>query len=173
VDAALDLCEEHGFERVTVSQIAAAAGVSEMTFFRHFPTKESVVLDDPYDPLIASQVAAQPRHWVPLRRAAEGMRAAWQSLPVPEEQDTRRRIRILAASPALRAASWRNNEETQEILTQALVAGGAPEIDARVAAAACLAAITEALMAWAGDDATSMDACITRALDVLAHGAAE
>ena len=35
-DTALDLFEEHGYDNVTVDQIASAAGVSHMTFFRHF-----------------------------------------------------------------------------------------------------------------------------------------
>ena len=57
---ALDLFAEYGFEATTVERIARAAGVSEMTFFRHFPTKDAVVLDDPFDPQIAAAVAAQP-----------------------------------------------------------------------------------------------------------------
>ncbi len=168
---ALDLFERHGFEGTTVAQIAAAAEVSEMTFFRAFPTKESVVLDDPYDPYIASRIGAQPVTWDPVRRAAEGLRDAWNSLPQPDEIHNRRRIRIMAASPILRAGTWRNNERTQEIVAQALIDDGTPVIDARVAASACIAAITTALWAWTEDEMHTMDACINRALDVLNHGA--
>ena len=39
--AALDLFARQGYERTTVAQIAAAAGVTEMTFYRHFGSKES------------------------------------------------------------------------------------------------------------------------------------
>ena len=35
-----------GFAKVTVSQLAREAGVTERTFFRHFPTKEAVLFDD-------------------------------------------------------------------------------------------------------------------------------
>ena len=43
VDVALDLFERQGFDRTTVDQIAATAGVSQRTFFHHFPTKEAVL----------------------------------------------------------------------------------------------------------------------------------
>ena len=55
--SALELFLRDGYDATTVAAIAGAAGVSQMTFFRHFPTKESVVLDDPYDPVIAERVA--------------------------------------------------------------------------------------------------------------------
>ena len=53
---ALELFLRDGYDATTVAAIARAAGVSHMTFFRHFPTKESVLLDDAYDPIIAAQV---------------------------------------------------------------------------------------------------------------------
>ncbi|MFJ5262609.1 TetR family transcriptional regulator [Streptomyces sp. NPDC088387] len=42
-DAASRLFDEHGFANTTVRDIAQAAGVGERTFFRYFPTKESLV----------------------------------------------------------------------------------------------------------------------------------
>src|SRR5262249_14358438 len=35
-----------GFANVTVAQLAAEAGLTERTFFRHFPTKEAVPFQD-------------------------------------------------------------------------------------------------------------------------------
>ena len=37
---------EEGFDAANVADICADAGVTERTFFRHFPTKESVLFDD-------------------------------------------------------------------------------------------------------------------------------
>ena len=52
---ALRLFSERGFDDVTVEEVARAAGFSHMTFFRHFPTKDAVVLDDPYDPVLGAR----------------------------------------------------------------------------------------------------------------------
>ena len=49
---ALLLFQQQGYAATTVEQIAAAAEVSQSTFFRYFPSKEHVVLYDDYDPIL-------------------------------------------------------------------------------------------------------------------------
>lgn len=44
--AALKSFASKGFVDVTVSELAREAGVTERTFFRHFPTKEAVLFQD-------------------------------------------------------------------------------------------------------------------------------
>ena len=44
--AALVLSAERGFENTTVAEIAAAAGVTERTFYRHFPDKADALFPD-------------------------------------------------------------------------------------------------------------------------------
>nr|BFE64340.1 TetR family transcriptional regulator [Dactylosporangium thailandense] len=43
-NAAIELFVAHGFDNVSVAQIAAAAGVSKMTFFNYYPSKEDLVV---------------------------------------------------------------------------------------------------------------------------------
>jgi AcrR family transcriptional regulator len=45
-DAALALFLEHGFEGVSIRQIAEAADVSVATVFVHFPSKEALIFDE-------------------------------------------------------------------------------------------------------------------------------
>jgi AcrR family transcriptional regulator len=44
--AALNSFARKGFANVTVTELATEAGVTERTFFRHFPTKEAVLFQD-------------------------------------------------------------------------------------------------------------------------------
>lgn len=43
LDAGLRLSGERGYDRTTAAEIAEGAGVTERTFFRHFPTKADLV----------------------------------------------------------------------------------------------------------------------------------
>lgn len=164
---ALDLFERQGYDQTTVAQIAQAAGVTEMTFFRHFAAKDRLVVEDPYDPVIAEAVAAQPRTLPPLTRAVAGVRVAWSRLPPPESETVRRRVRIAAATPSLRAAIAANNAATERILVDQLVADGADPFAARVAAAAVLAGITAALLEWSQREDQTLAQAVQLALDTL------
>ncbi|MEV6161151.1 TetR/AcrR family transcriptional regulator [Streptomyces sp. NPDC052052] len=45
LDAALELCTEKGYGRVTIEAIAARAGVSKKTIYRWWPSKSAVLLE--------------------------------------------------------------------------------------------------------------------------------
>lgn len=170
----LELISEFGYEAVTVEQVATAAGVSHMTFFRHYATKQSLVLEDPFDPAIADAVARQPSNLPPLARACRGVRVALASLTLPEEEQVRVRVQIVATTPSLAAGMGANTLATQTAIAEAL-AGASPPVESRIAAAATIAALTAALLAWGVDtNGSSLTGSLLTALDVLdPHGATE
>lgn len=170
-EQALRLFEERGFDNVTIEEVARAAGVSHMTFFRNFPTKEAVVVDDPYDPIIGQAVAGQDPTLPVLQRIVAGILEAWGTSAVQDDASMRTRLRLAAGHPALRARVWQNNRRTEDVIVEALIETGVAELDARVASGAVLGALTAALLDWAErDDGTTLEHRIVRALRILGAG---
>lgn len=169
LDAALDLYERQGYAATTVDQVAAAAGVTAMTFFRHFPSKDATLVSDPYDPIIAMSVAGQPTDLGPLERVRRGMLEALSAIPPVEDKSTLRRVRLLAHETSLHAAVTRSTRATQDAIVERLVEQGTPRLDATVAASACLSAATTALLTWAetADDTASLADPVRHALELL------
>ncbi|THV29166.1 TetR family transcriptional regulator [Glycomyces paridis] len=164
---AIALFEDQGFEATSVAQIADAAGVSEMTFFRHFGSKEQAVLTDPFDPVVAAAVGARPLGEAPLERAARGLHSALAALSEADLATARRRTAIVARTPVLRAAAATQNEVTVTAIAERLAGDGADPFAATVAAQAVIAAVTTALYAWAERPERSLAATVGAALEVL------
>lgn len=112
-ECAVRLFAEQGYDATTVTQIAAAAGVSHMTFFRHFPSKEDVIVGDPYDPVIAQAVAAQPTALPPFERARAGLRVGWAQVAAELDGDDVARCGVDRQRADHPAESRRSNEHPQ------------------------------------------------------------
>jgi len=170
--SALQLFREHGYEATTVEQIAAAAGVSHMTFFRYFPTKEDVALSDSYDPLIASLIAQTPAAW-PLNRRirtvlVQGLRHVYST----DRDGFLAQNRLIVSTPALRERLWADQMATQQLILQALSASQnhPPSFRDRVTVAACLAAASTAILTWVENDGTAdLPDLMEQAFDTLTH----
>jgi len=102
-EQALRLIRAQGYATTTVEQIAAAAEVSPSTFFRYFPTKEDVVLYDPYDPLIVAAFRAQPPDLPPITALRRAVGAVFDALPREESAGLRELMALFLAVPELRA----------------------------------------------------------------------
>lgn len=165
--AALDLFLAHGYDATSTARIAEHAGVSEMTLFRHFPAKDALLLDDPFDPVMAEAVRSRPPGEPPLRALTGGIGASWREIDAAEVEGLRAVLGIVGATPSLQGAIERNSARTTEALAGALIDRGAAERDAHVAAAAVIAGLSRALLHWARDPETDLDAAVRGALRVL------
>ena len=101
---ALRLFREQGYTATTVEQIAEAAEVSPSTFFRYFPTKEDVVLQDDLDELMVAAFEAQPRELSAIEALRRAIRAVYENLPAEEMAEQLESIELTLSVPEVRAA---------------------------------------------------------------------
>jgi AcrR family transcriptional regulator len=154
-DEALRLFTEQGYEATTVEQIAAAAETSTTTFYRYFPTKEDVVLDDGYDAEIEAAIAARPNDQ-PL---ADAIREVVQTTIAAADHDrVLAALRLTATVPALDARYAAAERRTVAEVAGLLAARTGREIDdfeLQIAAAALVAAMYAASRRWSSEGGKS------------------
>ncbi|GGT44356.1 TetR/AcrR family transcriptional regulator [Nonomuraea spiralis] len=168
--AALRLFESQGYENTTVEQIAEAAETSTTTFYRYFPTKEDVVLDNDASPLFETTTAERPAG-EPLTAT---VRAAMGAVIAAAEADrdlTLARMRLVATVPALETRYAGEERRTIELLT-ALLAGrtGRPADDYQLELIAFVlaAVLFTASRRWVADQgATPLAALVDQALTTV------
>ncbi|MDH6590012.1 AcrR family transcriptional regulator [Streptomyces sp. SAI-133] len=116
-DVALRLFAQQGFDQTPVDQIAAEAGLSRATLFRHFGTKEDIVLGDLKDRVheIADVLASRPENetpWEALRHTFRVITGAWDKAP----QQALDYLRMIRETPSLRARYWEKQLSWHEAL---------------------------------------------------------
>ena len=117
---ALRLFREQGYQATTVEQIAAAAEVSPSTFFRYFPTKEDVVLQDDMDIRMAEALAHQPAGLAPLAAVRAAVREAWRSFTPQEWEQLSQGAHLSVEVPEIRARSMNEFARTINQIADAL-----------------------------------------------------
>ncbi|HLX49235.1 MAG TPA: TetR family transcriptional regulator [Streptosporangiaceae bacterium] len=100
---ALRLFLEQGYSATTVEQIAEAAEVSPSTFFRYFPTKEDVVLQDDFDIIAIEKFEAQPADIHPVAALRAAVREALADASPEQLAEFRELNRLTVSVPELRS----------------------------------------------------------------------
>jgi AcrR family transcriptional regulator len=172
-DHALRLFVEKGYDATTVEEIAAAAGVSHMTFFRYFPRKEDVVEYDEYDPLLEDLIAARPPDEAPITAVHNALRVGLQQVLSTDREALLIRTRLILDNPVLRSRNLVAQDTTRDLFARALARRGGlaePDLAATVQASAALGAIAPALTTWAEDGEADLIALIDIAFTALESG---
>ncbi|MGW6457708.1 TetR family transcriptional regulator [Streptomyces sp. NPDC055078] len=151
---AMRLFLEKGYEATKVEEIAAAAGVSTMTFFRYFPTKEHVAAEDDYDFLITQLVEDGSADEPLVRRIHHALRGGLAQIYSTDRQALLDRTRLVLTTPALQGRMWQNQAITQQHIVHALSREAEAEaakdpLRIKVLVAASLAVATTAILEWA------------------------
>jgi AcrR family transcriptional regulator len=150
--AAMALYAEQGFEQTTAAEIAARAGLTERTFFRHFADKREVLFygtEVMRDRLVRA-VAAAPPSATPMDAVGAAFEAAGSML---QENPERARLRDAIVSAN---AELRERELTKLAAFAATVAGalrdrGVPEPAASLAAETGVAIFKIAFARWTSE----------------------
>jgi AcrR family transcriptional regulator len=165
---ALRLFAEQGYEKTTVDQIAAAAEVSPSTFFRYFPTKEDVVIQDEFDDLFVEafrQAGAAPEPLEALRRAALDVVTGIDAVEVAKGIQ---RAQLILREPALRARSMDNALTGFDDACHAFAEGlgrTADDLGVQVFVGACIGAFLPLLHHWvAAGGTTELRTIVERAI---------
>ncbi len=116
---ALRLFREQGYAATTVDQIAEAADVSPSTFFRYFPTKEDVVLQDDLDVLASAPSRSSPPDLSPVAAFRAAARQAFAALDEDDLAKLRETARLTLTVPELRARAMDEYSRTIGVIAEA------------------------------------------------------
>jgi AcrR family transcriptional regulator len=165
---AFRLIEQNGYVNTTVDQIADAAEVSPSTFFRYFPSKESVVLADDLDPVLLDAFARQPADLSPIQALRRAFEIAVETMSDDQWEFERTRQRLIFSIPELKAAQldeyYRTIKTITEVVTQRL-GRDKDDFEVRVFAGA----LTGGLLAVIDEAPVSVE-ILYRAMDFLDAG---
>ncbi len=147
--AALELFLERGFEQATVTEIAARAGLTQRTFFRHYADKREVLFwgQEALRELLVDSVVSAPDSAAPIDAVAEAIVAAGAVLQDRREHARRRQI-IIDANPELRERELIKLAGLAAAMADALRKRGVSEPAASLTAEAGIAVFKIAFGRW-------------------------
>jgi AcrR family transcriptional regulator len=178
---ALRLIREQGYYATTIEQIADAAEVSPATFFRYFPTKEDVVLQDDFDVISLGALDAQPPGLGPIAAFRAAAAETYASLSPDDLARFRETIQLTAAIPEIRARAIDEFVRTINQIADAIAlrtGRRSDDFEVRTVAGALIGVIMsvtvpETSQKWQPEamlDVADLFARIDRALAYLEHG---
>ena len=166
--AALELYLERGFDHTTTAEIAARAGVTERTFFRHFSDKREVLFDEEstFRSALTTAVADAPATlgaWDVLLQAFQSVEPTIErnrSLLEPRQQ-------VIANTPALHERELAKVAFLTAALASALRQRGTADRLAHLAAQTGMAAFSYAMRSWLEDPSKGLGKHLAHAFDEL------
>jgi AcrR family transcriptional regulator len=152
--AALELFAVRGYEQTTAAEIAAAVGLTERTFFRHFSDKREVLFYG--QQLLADAFLAgldeAPAGATPIELVASVLTSASTFFPDERRPYSRTRQTVIDQNPALQERESHKLTSLGGQLTAALQARGVGDATADVAAHTAVMAFGIAFTRWIRDD---------------------
>ncbi|GAA2045175.1 TetR/AcrR family transcriptional regulator [Catenulispora yoronensis] len=166
--AAMGMFAERGFDQTTVADIAARAGLTERTFFRHFSDKREVLFHggSHLEEVMTAAVAAAPPDATPLAAVAAGVAAVG---PAFEGGRTGSRLRqsIIETHPDLQEREAAKLCHLGLALAESLRARGVAEPVASLVADVGIAVFRAAFAQWLASEDDDIRTLIDQYFDEL------
>ncbi len=152
VEAAMQLYRERGFDRTTVADIAARAGLTERTFFRYFADKREVLFSGSrtLQDFLVDQVASAPSWLPPIDVVARAL-AETASFFEQRRDFARQRHALIVAHAELQERELIKLAALATAIGGALRRRGVPASAASLAAEAGMTIFKRAFEAWVED----------------------
>lgn len=166
--AALELFCEQGYDLTTASEIAARAGVTERTFFRHFADKRDILFDREASlrTALIEAIADAPTDLAPMEVLRMTFHAV-EAILEDNRQFSAPRQAVIAATPALQERELTKHASLIAAMASALRQRGLEARLSTLAAQAGAAAFIYAWTAWLDDASSDLKTHIDRAFDQL------
>jgi AcrR family transcriptional regulator len=173
-EVALDLFDEHGYDGVTVEQVAAAAELSPSSIYRHFGTKEQLILWDDYDPQILERMTEKLATHPPVEAMYLAIRDVYTQIFDRDERLIRLRTRYSVEEPSVQASVALQTEQLAQLVAVLLARQtGRPDddLEVRVIGGALIGAISASIRQWhLTDYARPFDQVLDHTFAVLRRG---
>ena len=172
--AALDLFVERSYDTTTVTDIAARAGLTKSTFFRHFTDKRDVLFGGQDDMIatLTTSVAAAPPGQTPLTCVMALLDALGAYFPPEQRALVVMRSTVIRGDPELRERELLKRAQLVTAIEDALRSRGLDDLTARLTATIGMLAFEIGYDRWA---ATANEETLTshamQALNELAEQA--
>jgi AcrR family transcriptional regulator len=172
--AALDLFAEQGFDRTTVTEIAARAGVTRRTFFRQFADKREVLFStsvtNPPETALVEALAHTDGDLAPLQMIMSAIAGYdWDALaPRPFQL---RRNAVIQANPELAERDLIKHEAVARSIAEALHRRGVDAGVARLAADVGIAVFRTAYDRWLATEDAPIGPILDDVITTLATAA--
>ena len=170
--AAIELFGKHGFANTTVEEIAHKAGVGPATIYRHFETKERIIIWDEYDEGFMDAMDSL----ISSEGLVTALRALCKEVDDGMDEEQVRRIRarnrLVETEPALQKEYVATAHEIATMVASALAARAnrATPSSADVAVGHVVAGLFHALMVeWANEESggSSFESLLQEALAAM------
>ena len=160
----MELYRERGYDQTTTAEIAARAGVTERTFFRHFPDKREVLFDGEaaLSAILIEAVHEAPSALGPWATLLHAFRAA-KTLLIQNRHFAEPRRRIIASSRPLQERELIKAMSLSAALAFAVQQRGVPDRLASLAAQVGMAAFSQAFSSWLDEETGDLDEHLARA----------